>query len=151
MLFRSRFQPVKVEEPTEEEAIQILMGLRGKYEEHHNVTIDDKAVVAAVKLSKRYINDRFLPDKAIDLIDEASSKTRLKAYVMPDNIKKLEEEIKKLDEKKEEAIKNEAYEEAGEVKNSRQRKKKNLQNLCMTGKKKEMVHVLMSEKKKLQM
>ena len=99
-----RFQPVKVEEPTEEEAIQILMGLRGKYEEHHNVTIDDKAVVAAVKLSKRYINDRFLPDKAIDLIDEASSKTRLKAYVMPDNIKKLEEEIKKLDEKKEDAL-----------------------------------------------
>ena len=124
-----RFQPVKVEEPTEEEAIQILMGLRGKYEEHHNVTIDDKAVVAAVKLSKRYINDRFLPDKAIDLIDEASSKTRLKAYVMPDNIKKLEEEIKKLDEKKEEAIKNEAYEEAGEVKKQQTKKKEKLAKL----------------------
>ena len=124
-----RFQPVKVEEPTEEEAIQILMGLRGKYEEHHNVTIDDKAVVAAVKLSKRYINDRFLPDKSIDLIDEASSKTRLKAYVMPDNIKKLEEEIKKLDEKKEEAIKNEAYEEAGEVKKQQTKKKEKLAKL----------------------
>lgn len=83
-----RFQPVKVEEPTEEEAVLILRGLRPKYEEHHHVTITDEAVEAAVKLSKRYINDRFLPDKAIDLIDEASSKARLKVYVMPDGIKK---------------------------------------------------------------
>lgn len=111
-----RFQPVKVEEPTEEEAVLILRGLRPKYEEHHHVTITDEAVEAAVKLSKRYINDRFLPDKAIDLIDEASSKARLKVYVMPDGIKKAEEEIKALEAEKEEAIKREAYEEAGEIK-----------------------------------
>ena len=95
-----RFQPVKVEEPTEEEAVLILRGLRPKYEEHHHVTITDEAVEAAVKLSKRYINDRFLPDKAIDLIDEASSKARLKVYVMPDGIKKAEEEIKTLEAEK---------------------------------------------------
>lgn len=124
-----RFQPVKVEEPTEDEAVQILMGLRKKYEEHHNVTIDDKAVKAAVKLSKRYINDRFLPDKAIDLIDEAASKTRLKAYVMPDSVKKLEDEIKKMDAKKEEAIKNEAYEEAGEIKRQQTKKREKLDKL----------------------
>jgi len=121
-----RFQPVKVEEPTVDEAIQILMGLRSKYEEHHNVTIDDAAVIAAVKLSKRYINDRFLPDKAIDLIDEASSKRRLTAYIMPDSIKKIEEEIKNLEEKKEEAIKNEAYEEAGEIKRLQSKKRQKL-------------------------
>lgn len=126
-----RFQPVKVEEPTVDEAIQILMGLRKKYEEHHNVTIDDAAVIAAVKLSKRYINDRFLPDKAIDLIDEASSKTRLTAYVMPESIKKIEEEIKKLDEKKEDAIKNEAYEEAGEIKKLQNKKRQKLDKQMM--------------------
>ena len=91
-----RFQPVKVEEPTADEAIQILRGLKGRYEEHHRVTITDEAVVAAVKLSKRYINDRFLPDKAIDLIDEASSKTRLDAYIMPEEIKALEAQIEQL-------------------------------------------------------
>lgn len=124
-----RFQPVKVEEPTEEEAVLILKGLRKKYEEHHNVTITDEAVAAAVKLSKRYINDRFLPDKAIDLIDEASSKTRLKAYVMPEGIRKLEDEIRELDEKKEEAIKREAYEEAGEVKKEQTKKRDKLQKM----------------------
>ena len=124
-----RFQPVKVEEPTQEEAILILKGLRGKYEDHHNVTITDEAVEAAVKLSKRYINDRFLPDKAIDLIDEASSKIRLNAFVIPDGIKKIEEEIKQLDEKKEEAIKTEAYEEAGEIKKKQVRKKERLEKL----------------------
>lgn len=124
-----RFQPVKVEEPTEQEAILILDGLRGKYEEHHHVTITDEAVTAAVKLSKRYINDRFLPDKAIDLIDEAASKTRLKVYVMPEGIKKTEEEIKVLEEQKEEAIKREAYEEAGEIKKKQLRKKEKLEKL----------------------
>ena len=124
-----RFQPVKVEEPTEDEAIQILSGLRRRYEEHHNVTITDEAVAAAVKLSRRYINDRFLPDKAIDLIDEASSKTRLKAFVMPDGIKALEEEIKELDTQKEEAIKREAYEEAGDIKKQQQKKRDKLQKM----------------------
>ena len=124
-----RFQPVKVEEPTAEEAIQILRGLKGRYEEHHHVTITDEAVVAAVKLSKRYINDRFLPDKAIDLIDEASSKTRLDAYVMPDEIKILEAQIEKLTKDKEEAIKSEAYEQAGEIKKKQLKKKEQLEKM----------------------
>ncbi|SDN08142.1 ATP-dependent Clp protease ATP-binding subunit [Lachnospira pectinoschiza] len=124
-----RFQPVKVEEPSEEEACKILEGLRPKYEEHHKVTITDAAVTAAVKLSSRYLNDRFLPDKAIDLIDEASSKTRLDAYVMPKDIKKLETEIKELSIKKEEAIKSEAYEEASQIKKSQKRKKDKLEKL----------------------
>ena len=124
-----RFQPVKVEEPTAEEAIQILRGLKGRYEEHHHVTITDEAVVAAVKLSKRYINDRFLPDKAIDLIDEASSKTRLDAYVMPDEIKTLEAQIEQLTKDKEEAIKSEAYEQAGEIKKKQLKKKEQLENM----------------------
>ena len=89
-----RFQPVMVDEPTEAESIEILKGLRSRYEEHHKVTIQDEALVAAVRLSARYINDRFLPDKAIDLIDEASSKLRLTVYTEPEEIKKLEAEIK---------------------------------------------------------
>ncbi|MBO5229080.1 MAG: ATP-dependent Clp protease ATP-binding subunit, partial [Lachnospiraceae bacterium] len=124
-----RFQPVKVEEPTEQEAILILNGLRSKYEEHHRVTITDEAVEAAVKLSKRYINDRYLPDKAIDLIDEAASKARLKVYVMPEVIKKTEEELKELEKQKEEAIKAEAYEEAGAIKKKQLRKKEKLEKL----------------------
>ena len=100
-----RFQPVVVEEPTEEQSIAILKGLRPKYEEHHKVTITDDALVAAVRLSARYINDRFLPDKAIDLIDEASSKIRLTTYVEPAEIKSLTEDIDKLELQKEQAIK----------------------------------------------
>ena len=124
-----RFQPVKVEEPTEEEAVGILMGIRHKYEEHHNVRITDEAVKAAVKLSKRYINDRFLPDKAIDLIDEASSRTRLNAYAVPKDIKKLEEQIDKLSEEKEKAIIEERYEEASDMKKQQTKKKAKLEKL----------------------
>ena len=102
-----RFQPVVVEEPTQEQAIEILKGLRESYEKHHKVTITDEALVAAVKLSARYINDRFLPDKAIDLIDEASSKARLTTYVEPEEIGKLADRIKELEDKKIAAIKNE--------------------------------------------
>ena len=107
-----RFQPVVVEEPTEEEAIRILFGLRDKYEAHHKVRITDSALVAAVKLSSRYINDRYLPDKAIDLMDEAASKVRLSVYTSSPVIKDLEKEIEKLEEQKEQAIKEEAYEKA---------------------------------------
>ena len=82
-----RFQPVMVEEPSEKESVEILKGLRSCYEEHHKVEITDEALEAAVKLSARYINDRFLPDKAIDLIDEASSKIRLTVYTEPEEIK----------------------------------------------------------------
>ena len=93
-----RFQPVKVEEPTEEEAVLILRGLRPKYEEHHHVTITDEAVEAAVKLSKRYINDRFLPDKAIDLMDEAAAKVRLRAGGKPEEVVELRHRINLLEE-----------------------------------------------------
>ncbi len=111
-----RFQPVVVEEPSEDEAIQILFGLRDKYEAHHQVRITDSALEAAVKLSSRYINDRYLPDKAIDLMDEAASKVRLSTYTSSPTVKDLEQEIKRLEEDKEKAIKEEAYEKAGEIK-----------------------------------
>lgn len=124
-----RFQPVTVAEPTEEEAIAILTGLRPKYEEHHRVTITDDAVKAAVKLSARYINDRFLPDKAIDLIDEASSKVRLTVYVEPKGIRELEEEVRGLEKEKEEAIKSEEYERAGEIKKSQEKKREKIARL----------------------
>lgn len=111
-----RFQPVVVEEPSEEEAIQILFGLRDKYEAHHKVRITDSALVAAVKLSARYINDRYLPDKAIDLMDEAASKVRLSSFTSSPEIKDMEKEIARLEVEKEKAIKEEAYERAGEIK-----------------------------------
>ncbi len=111
-----RFQPVVVDEPSEEEAVKILFGLRDKYEAHHQVRITDSALEAAVKLSSRYINDRYLPDKAIDLMDEAASKVRLSTYTSSPEIKDLEQEIKRLEDEKEKAIKAEAYEKAGEIK-----------------------------------
>ena len=95
-----RFQPVTVGEPTAEEAILILRGLRDKYEAHHKVKITDEALEAAVTLSTRYISDRYLPDKAIDLVDEAASRVRLKAFTAPPDLKKLEEEVKRLSEEK---------------------------------------------------
>ena len=116
-----RFQPVTVDEPTEDESVAILRGLRSRYEEHHKVEITDEALAAAVKLSSRYINDRFLPDKAIDLIDEASSRVRLANYTKPSKIKEYEEEIEALEESKEEAIKKEAYEKAGEIKSKQEK------------------------------
>ncbi len=124
-----RFQSVKVEEPGIEETVGILKGLRSRYEQHHQVTITDGAIKAAVKLSERYINDRFLPDKAIDLIDEAASKARLKSYTMPDEITKIEEQLNKLENEKEEAVKSEAFEEAGEIKKKQARKKARLEKL----------------------
>ena len=124
-----RFQPVNVDEPSEEEAYEILKGLRGAYENHHGVTITDAALLSAVKLSKRYINDRFLPDKAIDLIDEAASKTRLGTYVKPAEITVIEAEIEKLEADKEEAIKTEAFEKAGEIKKKQIKKLEKLEKL----------------------
>ena len=121
-----RFQPVTVEEPSEEETFEILKGLRGHYEEHHRVTITDDALKAAVKLSARYINDRFLPDKAIDLIDEASSKLRLTTFVEPPQIKELEKEIETLEKQKEAAIKAEAYEKAGDIKKKQQKRREKI-------------------------
>ncbi len=111
-----RFQPVTVEEPTEEEAIRILEGIKGRYEEHHKVRISEEAVDAAVRLSNRYINDRNLPDKAIDLIDEASASARLRAMDMPDKLKEMAEQIKKMDKQIERSIRMEAYTQAAEIK-----------------------------------
>ena len=116
-----RFQPVTIDEPSEEESVSILKGLRSRYEDHHKVEITDDALEAAVKLSSRYINDRFLPDKAIDLIDEASSRVRLMNYTRPDKVKALEAQIEKLEDEKEAAVREEAYEKAGEIKKKQEK------------------------------
>ena len=113
-----RFSPVTVNEPSEKDTIQILKGIRDKYEAHHNVKITDEAIEAAVKLSIRYVNDRFLPDKVIDLIDEASSKARLRTYTEPDSLKELQEEIEKTKNEKEEAVLNQKFEKAAELRDT---------------------------------
>ena len=115
-----RFQPVMVEEPSQEEAVRILKGIAYKYEEHHKVTISPEAIEAAVKLSDRYINDRNLPDKAIDLIDEASAALRLKNMNIPENIKEMQEEIRQFDPQIEQAIKAEEYPQAAELRKNQQ-------------------------------
>ena len=111
-----RFQPVTVEEPTEEEAVRILEGIKGKYEAHHHVTITPEAVEAAVRLSSRYINDRNLPDKAIDLIDEAAASARLHAMDAPDKAKEISDKIRELDREMEKAIRVEAFAQMAEIK-----------------------------------
>lgn len=110
-----RFQPVKVGEPTAEEAIAILQGLRDRYEAHHKVKIPNDAIEAAVKLSKRYIADRFLPDKAIDLIDEAASRVRLRSFTAPDSLKELEKKLKELEAEKEAAVNEQDFERAAKL------------------------------------
>ena len=107
-----RFQPVYVEQPTNEETIEILKGLREKYEEHHNVQITDEAIVAAVSLSTRYINDRFLPDKAIDLVDEAASNVRLATYILPPELTEMEDKLHDLEEKREKYLINKNLKQA---------------------------------------
>ena len=124
-----RFQPVTVDAPSEEESIAILKGLRSRYEEHHKVEITDDALEAAVKLSARYINDRFLPDKAIDLIDEASSKVRLLNYTKPAKVRTYEEQIDELEEEKETAIREEAYEKAGDIKKKQEKLKEKIHQI----------------------
>lgn len=110
-----RFSPINVPEPSKEDTVLILNGLRDKYEAHHNVKITDEAINAAVELSARYINDRFLPDKAIDLIDEAASKARLRVYTEPELLKNIQEEIEKAQKDKEEAIRSQKFEKAAEL------------------------------------
>lgn len=107
-----RFSPVNVNEPSEKDTIKILKGIRDKYEAHHGVKITDEAIEAAVTMSVRYINDRFLPDKAIDLIDEAASRAKLKTYTEPDNLKELEEQIEEMKKDKEEAVATQKFEKA---------------------------------------
>ena len=122
-----RFSPVTVTEPSSEDTIKILEGLRDKYEAHHNVKITQEAIKTAVELSIRYINDRFLPDKAIDLIDEAASKVRMKTYSEPDNLKKLEEELLIIEKEKEDAIRSQDFEKAASLRDKQKDKKAKLE------------------------
>lgn len=122
-----RFSPVTVLEPTSEDTVAILKGLRDKYEAHHNVKITDEAIESAVHFSVRYINDRFLPDKAIDLIDEAASKVRLRTYSEPEDLKKLEEKIQKVDKEKEDAIKVQKFETAAKLRDEERQLKEKLE------------------------
>src|SRR5699024_12712219 len=110
-----RFQPVMVEETSREEAEEILRGLVPYYEEHHGVTIEESAIKAAVAMGIRYINDRFLPDKALDLLDEACSKVQLAGYKTPEGLIEAEMKLKTLHEKKEEAIKSQDISRAKEI------------------------------------
>lgn len=121
-----RFSPVTVGEPTTDETTQILNGIRDKYEAHHNVKITEEAIKAAVNLSVRYINDRFLPDKAIDLMDEAASRVKMKTYTIPDSLKKLEDKIAELDKEKEEAIRVQDFEKAATLRDEENKKKEEL-------------------------
>src|SRR5690554_4731629 len=124
-----RFQPVMVDEPSVEETIEILKGLRDRYEAHHRVKIKDEAIEAAARLSDRYISDRFLPDKAIDLMDEAGSKVRLSGLVAPPELKELEARIEEIRIEKEAAIKNEKFEEAAALRDDEQRLEEKLEAL----------------------
>lgn len=127
--FERRFQPVTVGEPSQEEAKQILFGLRDRYEAHHKARITDEAVNAAVELSARYISDRFLPDKAIDLMDEAASKVRLQAYVSPPDLKELENKIEEARKEKEEAVNNQNYERAAQVRDAEMQLRKEMEEM----------------------
>ena len=123
-----RFQPIMVNEPSREDTIQIIKGIRDKYEAHHNVKISDSAIEIAVDLSIRYINDRFLPDKAIDVIDEASSKARLASYTEPDKLKKLEDALNEIVKEKEEAIAIQDFEKAAILRDKERTEKAKIEN-----------------------
>jgi ATP-dependent Clp protease ATP-binding subunit ClpC len=122
-----RFQPIRVDEPTAEESIQILEGLRDRYEAHHRVSITDEAIKAAVKLSDRYISDRFLPDKAIDLIDEAGSKVRLRSFTTPPNLKELEVKLEEVRKEKDSAVQSQEFEKAASLRDTEQRLREQLE------------------------
>lgn len=122
-----RFSPVNVNEPSEKDTIKILKGIRDKYEAHHGVKITDEAIESAVTMSVRYINDRFLPDKAIDLIDEAASRAKLKTYTEPDNLKELEEQIEEAKKDKEEAVRTQKFEKAAALRDKEKELKEQYQ------------------------
>lgn len=124
-----RFQPIMVDEPSISESIKILEGLRERYEEHHNVVISDGALEAAVKLTARYVNDRFLPDKAIDAMDEASARLRVSSLTLSDDIRKLEEANNKLEAEKEQELKEGRYEEASDIKKKQDKNKQKIARL----------------------
>ncbi|MFP3358930.1 MULTISPECIES: ATP-dependent Clp protease ATP-binding subunit [Planococcus] len=121
-----RFQPIQVDEPTVEESIEIIKGLRDRYEAHHRVKITDEAIVAAAKMSDRYISDRFLPDKAIDLIDEAGSKVRLRSYTTPPDLKELEARLEAARSEKNEAVQSQEFEKAASLRDAEQKLKDEL-------------------------
>lgn len=123
-----RFSPVTVNEPSSDDTILILKGIRDKYEAHHNIKITDEAINSAVEMSVRYINDRFLPDKAIDLIDEAASRVKMRTYTQPDNLKKLEEQIETTRNEKENSIKVQDFEKAATLRDKEKKLKEKLQN-----------------------
>ncbi|MBQ4568686.1 MAG: ATP-dependent Clp protease ATP-binding subunit, partial [Ruminococcus sp.] len=116
-----RFQPVQVDEPTREESVEILKGLRDRYEAHHKVTITDEAIEAAVELSVRYIADRYLPDKAIDLIDEAASRVRLSSITTPPDLKELKEQIENMEQEKSEAVNQQDFERAARIRDEQKK------------------------------
>ena len=122
-----RFQPVQVDQPNVEDAIEILKGLRDRYEAHHRIKISDEALVAAVKMSDRYISDRFLPDKAIDLIDEAGSKVRLRNYTTPPSLKELEAELEKVKNEKDAAVHSQEFEQAASLRDKQTQLEKKLE------------------------
>ncbi len=124
-----RFQPVLVGEPTVEEAIQILTGIRDKYEAHHKVEITDSAIKAAVELSSRYVNDRYLPDKAIDLMDEAASRVKLNSLTAPKEVKKIEEKINEIVKEKEDAINTQNFEKAAKLRDKEQKEREKLEKV----------------------
>ncbi|MFB4161872.1 ATP-dependent protease ATP-binding subunit ClpC [Geomicrobium sp. JSM 1781026] len=124
-----RFQPITVDEPTLEESEQILLGLRDRYEAHHRVTITDEAISEAVKMSDRYISDRFLPDKAIDLIDEAASKVRLRSYTAPPSLKDMEQKLEETRKEKDAAVQSQEFEKAASLRDSEQRLREELDQL----------------------
>ena len=124
-----RFQPILINPPTEEETVQIILGLRDKYEAHHRVKIDDDAVRASVYFSQRYIHDRYLPDKAIDVIDEAGSRARLDVVTAPSELQNLEKEIEELCREKESAIQAQEFEKAASFRDKEKELRKNLQDM----------------------
>ncbi|MED3661677.1 ATP-dependent Clp protease ATP-binding subunit [Ureibacillus terrenus] len=132
-----RFQPIMVDEPTVEETIQIIKGLRDRYEAHHRVKITDEAIEAAAKLSDRYITDRFLPDKAIDLIDEAGSKVRLRSFTMPPNLKALEDKLEHVRNEKNAAVSSQEFEKAAALRDTEQKIKEELEQLKKSWKEKQ--------------
>ncbi|NPV91774.1 MAG: ATP-dependent Clp protease ATP-binding subunit [Firmicutes bacterium] len=123
-----RFQPIMVEEPSAEETVEILFGLRDRYEAHHRVKITDEAIRAAARLSDRYITDRYLPDKAIDLIDEAGSRVRLRSFVTPTELKELDEKLEQARKEKEEAIAGQEFEKAARWRDEEQRLREELKH-----------------------
>ncbi|MED3727322.1 ATP-dependent Clp protease ATP-binding subunit [Priestia filamentosa] len=122
-----RFQPIQVDEPTADESVQILKGLRDRYEAHHRVSITDEAIEAAVNLSDRYISDRFLPDKAIDLIDEAGSKVRLRSFTTPPNLKELEVKLETVRKEKDASVQSQEFETAASLRDTEQRLREELE------------------------